>query len=49
MRERVVAGEQVAERYTHPHSAVSKAAAQAIADVIDNPSTSPTAGDTEAG
>ena len=48
MRERVGhAGEQVAERYTHPHSVVSKAAAQAIADIIDNP-TAP-AGGTEAG
>ncbi|MHB8187755.1 MAG: site-specific integrase [Dermatophilaceae bacterium] len=40
MRERVGhACEHVAERYTHPHAAVSKAAAQAIANIIDSPGT----------
>jgi hypothetical protein len=37
MRERVGhASEHVAERDTHPHAAVSKAAAQAIAETGDN-------------
>ena len=50
MRERVGhAGEQVAERYTHPHSVVSKAAAPAIADIIDNPDNGPKVEGTETG
>lgn len=50
MRDRVGhASEHVAERYTHPHAAVSKAAAQAIADIIDGPDTDRTAEGTETG
>ena len=42
MRERVGhAGERIAERYTHPHSVVSKAAAAAIAAIIDTPTATP--------
>ena len=45
MRERVGhAGERIAERYTHPHTVVSKAAAQAIADIIDSPGNDQTEG-----
>jgi hypothetical protein len=48
VRERVGhASEHVAERYAHPHAVVSKAAAAAIADIIDHPTTP--AGGTEAG
>ena len=50
MRERVGhAGERIAERYTHPHTAVSKAAAQAIADILDNPDAGPQAEGTGTG